>query len=241
MTTTTPSHAHQIVYQQARYDMLRRFLRDYLLRPIGLGLLVKADVEGIEHVPTSGPAILMMNHIAAIDPFVVAAVVTSRFPVPMTKIENYRNPFVGLIARSWGAYPVRRGEIDRQALDSTVALLNQGRLVLIAPEGTRHPTLQTAKGGLTYAAIKTGAMIVPTAVDGTDQFPKSLTRLRRAQVRVRFGRPFRFRIQTHDRLPRQETRQMTQEAMYQLAALLPEHRRGVYHDLSQMTTEYLEF
>jgi 1-acyl-sn-glycerol-3-phosphate acyltransferase len=243
---TTPdlpsqSYVHPAVERQARYNLRRRFFRDGLLRPFGFGLLVKPHIEGREHIPASGPAIFIMNHIAAIDPFVVVAAVTTRYLVPMSKIENYRHPIIGLMARSWGAYPVRRGEVDRQALVSTLALLAQGWPVLIAPEGTRRSHLAEAKEGMVYVATKSGAIVVPVGVDGTDQFPGSLKRLRRAQITIRFGRAFRLRTNGRARIPRDEMHQMTHETMYQLAALLPEHRRGAYGDLDRMTTAYLEF
>jgi 1-acyl-sn-glycerol-3-phosphate acyltransferase len=240
-TTSSHSHIHAAVYRQDRYTFRRRIIRAFLLRQIGFGLLVKPHIEGIENIPDSGPTLLVMNHIAAIDPFVVTGAVTSRFVVPMSKIENYRHPIIGIIARTWGVYPVRRGEVDRQALESTIELLHQERPVLIAPEGTRQCALAEAKDGMTYVAIKADAVIVPVGLDGTEQFPGFLKQLRRAQVSVKFGRPFRFRTGNHKRVPRNEMRRMTQEAMYQLAALLPEHRRGVYSDLSQMTTGHLEF
>jgi 1-acyl-sn-glycerol-3-phosphate acyltransferase len=184
---------------------------------------------------------IMMNHIGAIDPFVVVGAMKTRFLVPMSKIENYRNPIVGAMVRSWGAYPVRRGQVDRQALESSIELLRQNRPILLAPEGTRRPELSEAKDGMTYVAIKAEAVIVPTALEGSDQFPRTYKRLRRPQVQVTFGRPFRFRTDGRSRIPRDEMHQMTQEAMYQLAAMLPEHRRGFYHDLDHMTTKYLEF
>lgn len=235
------THIHPVVERQARYNLRRKLLRDFLLRPVGFGLLVKPHVIGRELIPASGPVIFIMNHIGAIDPFVVVGAVTSRYIVPMSKIENYQN-FIGrLMARSWGAYPVRRGEVDRQALASTLAVLAQGWPVLIAPEGTRHPNLFEAKEGMVYVATKAKAIIVPVGLDGTDQFPGTLKRLRRTQVTVRFGRAFRLRTEGRARIPRDEMHHMTREIMYQLATLLPEHRRGFYSDLDQLTTEYLEF
>ncbi len=235
------SRIHPAAAHQERYNLRRRFFRDGLLRPLGFGLLVKPTVEGREHIPASGPVIFIMNHIAAIDPFVLVGTVRSRYVVPMTKIENYQHPIIGLIARAWGAYPVRRDEVDRQALASTLAILEQGWPVLIAPEGTRRPSLSEAKEGMVYIAIKGNASIVPVGLDGTDQFPGSLKRLRRAPVTVRFGRAFRLGTGGRVRVPRDEMHQMTRETMYQLAALLPEHRRGFYNDLGQMTTDTLEF
>ena len=242
-TTELPSGSRidPIVLRQEHYARRRRFFRDVLLRRIAFGLLVDVRVEGAGLVPAEGPLIVIMNHVGAIDPFVVVGAISNRLLTPMSKIENYRHPIVGLLARAWGVYTVRRGEVDRQALQSTVALLQQGSAVLIAPEGTRHPHLADPKDGTTYVATRAGAVIQPMGLDGTDQFPGSLLRLRRTPVTVRFGRPFRFRTDGRARIPRDELRQMTREMMYQVALLVPEHRRGIYHDLEQLTTDTLQF
>src|SRR5262249_39721068 len=123
----------------------------------------------------------------------------------------------------------------------SVDLLKAGNLVLIAPEGTREPQLSEAKDGTTYIATKASAVIVPAAVDGTREFVHNLLRLRRTPISVRFWKPFRFRTAGRERIPRPELGYMTQEAMYQLAAILPENRRGFYSDLSKLTTETIEF
>ncbi len=235
------SRIHPVVQNQERYSLRRRLLRDFLLRPVGFGLLIKPYIEGRELIPASGPTIFIMNHIGAIDPFVAVGAVRSRYMVPMSKIENYSNPVITFMANAWGVFPVRRGEADRQALASTLWLLEQGHAVLIAPEGTRNPSLIEAKEGMTYIATKANAIISPIGLDGTDRFPDDLKRLRRAPVTVRFGRPFRIKTGDRRRIPREDMAQMTREIMWQLAALLPAHRRGIYNNLDQMTTDYVDF
>jgi 1-acyl-sn-glycerol-3-phosphate acyltransferase len=226
--------------QQQRYTLARRWMRDFWLW-LGFRLLVKVDVRGLEHIPPGGPTILMMNHSGALDPFVMLGAVRPRFVVPMSKIENFRIPVIGLLMRLWGAYPVRRAEVDRAALQNTVDLLKRGNLVLMAPEGTRQPALIEGKDGMTYVAIKADAVIVPVGLDGTREFMHNLKRLRRAPITMNFGPAFRFRTGGRERIPRDEMHHMTQEAMYQLAKLVPPARRGVYSDLSKATTETIEF
>lgn len=227
---------------QARYTPWRRFARDFLLRTLAFHLLVTVEEHGLaEHLPPSGSTLIMMNHIGGIDPFVVMGVVRPRFVVAMTKIENYSVPVLGLLMRLWGTYPVTRGEVDRRALDFTIKLLKEGNLVLMAPEGTRQPALIEAKDGLTYVAIKGGATVVPVGLEGTRDFTSNLKRLRRTHITLNFGRAFRFRTGGRERIPRPEMACMTQEAMYQLAALVSPARRGFYSDLSKATTDTLEF
>jgi 1-acyl-sn-glycerol-3-phosphate acyltransferase len=73
-------------YNHAKYEKRRRFLR-FLIRNIGFTVLARIDrVEGLENIPAQGPAILMINHIAMIDPIVVMNVIPRRNIVPMAKI-----------------------------------------------------------------------------------------------------------------------------------------------------------
>ena len=229
-----------IVEKQVKHRLARRILRDGLLRPIGFNFLVKPNISGLEHVPQDGPLLLVMNHIALIDPVVVVGAVTSRFVVPMSKIENFKTPGIGLLSRLWGAYPVHRDKVDRQALQNTLDLLKHGHCVLIAPEGTRQPKMIEAKEGFTYVATKANCTVVPIGLEYTDKFGNRFKQIRPVKIDIRFGRGFRFKTDGRSRIPRDEMRQMTQEAMYQMAQLLDEPRRGYYSDLSQATTETIE-
>ncbi len=229
-------------YEHARYAVRRRVLRA-LLRAIGFTLLAKLDsVEGLENVPRRGPALLLINHIAFIDPIVVMHVVPRQI-VPMAKIEVYDYPLVGILPRLWGVIPVRRGEVDRRALRMAMQVLHAGELVLIAPEGTRSPALQRAKEGIAFIAARTGVPIVPVALEGTEGFPalRGMSRWRSPGAQVRFGKPFRFKEVPGGRPNRAQLRQMTDEAMCVLARMLPPHRRGVYADADSRTLETITF
>lgn len=192
-------------------------------------------------IPTSGPTLLMMNHMGGADPIVLMGAVGPRYLASMSKIENFDIPVLGPLMRLWGAYPIMRGEVDRRALEFTIKLLREGELVLIAPEGTRQAEMSEAKDGLAYLAVKANAVIVPVGLEGTREFFGNLKRLRRTTITLNFGRPFRFRTDGRQRVPRPELAHMTREAMYQLASLVHPDRRGFYSDLSQATTDRLEF
>jgi 1-acyl-sn-glycerol-3-phosphate acyltransferase len=228
-------------YRQERYNFWRRLIRDFLLQTLAFHILVTVKTSGMEHIPHEGPTIVMMNHIGGIDPVVVLGAVKPRFVVPMSKIENFRLPIFGQLMQLWGAYPINRGEVDRAALQHTVELLKAGNLVLMAPEGTRQPALIEGKDGITYVAIKAGAMIVPVGLEGTREFTQNLKRVRRTPITLNFGPAFRFRTGGRERIPRAEMGRMTHEAMYQLARLVAPQRRGFYNDLSKATTDTLEF
>ena len=227
-------------YNHARFETRRRFLR-FLISRIGFTLLAKLDhVDGLENVPPQGPGIVMINHIAFVDPIAVMNVMPRNI-VPLAKIEVYTYPVIGIFPRLWGVIPVRRAEVDRRALQQALDVLKAGEMVLVAPEGHRHDQLEDAKEGVAFLASRSGAPVLPTAIDGTPGFPSFRTsaRWRGPGIVIRFGKPFRFRSSIR-RPGREQLRQMTDEAMYILAALLPEHRRGEYADLSNATHETIE-
>ncbi len=237
MTVSAESWA---IRQRRVFDLRRRLIRSVLLRGLGFGLLWKATISGVENVPASGPTILMMNHMTAIDPLPIMGLL-DRFVVPMSKIENFQHPLWGVLTRSWGCYPVRRGEVDRQALKTTIDLLQAGELVLIAPEGTRSPALIRPKDGLVYVALKTNPVIVPSAVFNFDGWVRDMfIPWKRTPIHITFGRPFRLK-QAGQRISREDMARITDEMMYQLSILLPERNRGVYADLSKMTADSLIF
>jgi 1-acyl-sn-glycerol-3-phosphate acyltransferase len=204
--------------------------------------MIKMDqVEGLEHIPSEGSAILIMNHIAFVDPIVLVHVVPRNI-VPMAKIEVYDYPVIGIFPRWWGAITVRREEVDRQAVRHAMDVLRSGEIILVAPEGTRNPQLEQAKEGVAYFASRSQAPVVTVTIEGTQFFPTYplSSNWRKQGVSVRFNSPFRFKSGLK-RAGREELRLMTDEAMYILASQLPENRRGVYSDLSKATQETIEW
>jgi 1-acyl-sn-glycerol-3-phosphate acyltransferase len=228
-------------YDHAHYENRRRVLR-FLLKYIGFTLLAKLDyVEGIENIPATGPVLLMINHIAFIDPIVVMHILPRNI-VPLAKREVYDYPIVGVVPKIWGVIPVKREEIDRRAVQQVMEVLQAGEIVLVAPEGTRSPQLQEGKEGIAYLASRSQVPIVPVAIDGTIGFPaiRFSAAWRKAGARIRFGQPFVYRPE-YRHAGRDQLRKMTDEAMYILAGMLPDYRRGVYSDLSKATQDTIEW
>lgn len=226
-----------MTYDHKRFEGRRKILR-WLIHQIGYRLLAKFDhAENAEYLPANGSAIVIFNHIAFIDPIVVLSILP-RNAVPLARHDVFGVPGWGIFPRIWDVVPVRRNEVDRDALRKSLAILEAGEVLLVAPEGTRHPSLQRAKAGLAYLALKSGAPIVPVAIEGTEGYPTLIIgRNDLTPVTVRLGRPFRYKELEVDR---DRLRKMTDEAMYVLAGMLPEERRGVYSDLSRATTNTIE-
>jgi 1-acyl-sn-glycerol-3-phosphate acyltransferase len=227
-------------YVHADWENKRRFLR-FLLRTLGFTLLVRIDsVEGLENIPEKGPGLLLMNHIGWVDPLVLIHVVPRNI-VPIGKIEVFDYPVIGIIPPLWGVIPVEREGVDLRAIRSSLEVLRKGEIILVAPEGTRNPQLLRAKEGFTYLANKSGAPIIPVAIEGSPGYPtiRYSHLWRETGIEVRFGRPFAFNPEL-SRADRQQLRKMTDEAMYYLAAMLPEERRGYYSDLTKATQDTIK-
>lgn len=234
----------QYIARQPEYDKRRRILLPMLRAAVPT--FCKIEVTGLHNVPRQGSASLMINHISYLDPIVVTASIPYRYTISLSKVENFRIPVVGWFLRQWGHYPIHRGGYDRKALMQTIALLQSGQLILMAPEGTRHAGggLQPGKDGLAYVASKADAVIVPTAICGVENWKTRMKRLRRAYAKVVFGRGFRFRSADQKRIPRQMLARMMREAMYQLAITIPDeyaHLRGHYADIEKSTSDTIEF
>jgi 1-acyl-sn-glycerol-3-phosphate acyltransferase len=215
-------------------------IANWILR-ILFAILLKLDLVGTKHVPREEPFMLMINHVYFLDPFLAVAL-APRYTVPMSKIENYKNPLLGLVLRLYGSVSVRRGEVDLQAIRKSLHVLAQGHGLMMAPEGTRSKsrTLLEGHDGMVMLTLHSHVPhlpIVPVAISGQEHLGHNVKRLRRTPVHMVFGQP--FYLQPKEGLPhREQMRHMTREAMFRLAALLPPEYRGVYSDLAEATTEY---
>lgn len=200
-----------------------------------LRLLIGMRIEGLEHVPRRGGALVVANHLHNADPILLIAA----FPRPvffMAKKEVWGVPIARFFAELSGAFPVDRGAPDRAALRHAELEIADGWLVGLFPEGTRSTTggLKEVYSGVALIAMRTGAPIIPTAIYGTEVLPfngqKGRRRGRgRPQVRVRMGKPFHLP-------PRQEGErrrsldELTDLMMIEVAKLLPPQYRGIYAD-----------
>ncbi len=240
MSSSMYASVQEFVAAQPKFAWRRRILRR-LIR-IVFPIIFKLEITGLENVPAEGSSLLMMNHITLLDPVLCMGAITSRFVIPMTKIENLENPLIAPFVRMWGSFSITRGEVDRKALMNSIELLKSGQLILIAPQGHRHPEgLSQPLDGFAYIATKADAVIIPAAISGAVGWVENLTHLKRTRIQVKFGRPFKFKTEGK-RVPREALTAMMDEAMYQLSmAVQDETRRGVYSDLSKASTQYLEF
>ena len=204
--------------------------------------LLRVEAIGIERIPASGPVILAINHVNFIDAPLLYALVP-RHTTGLVKAELWQQPMLGVVARAWGTIPIRRGDLDLDAFRRALQVLRQGNLLGLAPEGTRSHDgclLNGRPGAVMLALRAPDTCIVPMAIYGHEHYAQHWLRLRRTPVHLRFGQPFRLKVRAGP-VTRKARQRMTDEIMWQIAALLPSQYRGVYSDLRAATQDYLDF
>jgi len=143
----------------------------------------------------------------------------------MGKRELFETPIIGFLLRAIGAFPVRRGEADRGALQMALAVVAAGQPLGFFPEGHRSESGELIRGrpGVAYVAQHSGAPIIPLAVSGTRG--ARLGAFWRRDILMRVGEPFRARDLG---VPPEDAQAVTDAIMRRVAALLPPEQRGVY-------------
>jgi 1-acyl-sn-glycerol-3-phosphate acyltransferase len=171
------------------YLLARVFLTPFFL------VYFRYGRTGREHSrPIRGGLIVASNHRSFLDPFVVGGCLPWRRPMNyVAKVELFRRPLQGWILSRLGAFPIRRGESDEEAMETARGIVERGGTVCIFPEGTRtrRGTLAEPKRGVGRLALQTGAPVIPTAVIGTEHVRRGW-RIRPRKVRVRLGRAMTF-------------------------------------------------
>ncbi|KUN19422.1 MULTISPECIES: lysophospholipid acyltransferase family protein [Streptomyces] len=204
----------------------------YLLKYVVLGPLLRVvfrpRIEGLEHVPASGPAIIAGNHLSFSDHFLMPAILKRRITF-LAKAEYFTGPGVkgrltAFFFRSAGQIPVDRSgkEAGQAAIREGLGVLRRGELLGIYPEGTRSHDGRLYKGkvGVAVMALTAGVPVVPCAMIGTfEAQPPGKVVPRIHPVTIRFGEPLDF--SRYAGMEREKTvlRAVTDEIVYSILAL----------------------
>ncbi len=220
---------------------LQRTIVDGTLRRVTRAICRVHDAE-LGRVPARGPLILVANHINFLE---VPLMVSHLSPRPVTgfaKAETWDNPAMAWLFDLWAAIPLRRGEPDLVAMRRALQVLGAGHILAVAPEGTRSGSGRLGRGhpGVVMLAQRSGAPLLPLGYYGGENIRQNLSRLRRTDFHIVVGNPFFVEFPA-GRLDRRLRQEITDEIMYQLAALLPPPYRGDYTDLALATEENLRF
>lgn len=206
----------------------------------GTSIMCRIDAPNLDNVPQQGPLIVYSNHTGQIE---VPVFYSHLQPRPMTgiaKTETWDGWFLRWIFNLWGAIPIRRGEADIEAMRKSLEALKAGRILAIAPEGTRNKNgrLIRAHPGIVTLALRSGAPLLPVAHWGGEIFLSNLKRLKRTDFHIRVGESFKLEP-GNQRVTKEIRQQMVDEMMYRLAALIPEAYRGAYSNFEGATEDYL--
>ncbi len=197
-------------------------------------LTAHVQVINYDYVKIPEGFIIVSNHLGRLDVAFVYYFMRNRKNVTVMVAEKYKeSAFFRWIVKALDAVWVDRFNADLVAMRECLNRLKKGSVLVMAPEGTRSPNgaLIEARSGASYLAAKAGAQIVPVAVTGTEDHVvfHNLKRLRRANVIIRVGQPFRLPPVPHqDR--EAVLQQYTEEIMCRIAANLPPAYRGFYAD-----------
>ncbi len=209
---------------------------------LGISILCKIDAPDLQQVPRTGPLILVVNHINTLDVPMVEAQLYPRNLIVLAKEETWDNPFMGWLFTTFHAIPIRRGEVDLQAIHSCLEVLGKAGILAVAPEGTRSydGKLQTGQQGVVLLALRSGAPILPVVHWGGESLRQNIKRLKRTSLHLRVGQPFVLESRG-GKIVGKVRQEMVDEIMRQMAALMPEEYRGVYSDCEGVDLKYLKF
>ena len=210
---------------------MRNVIR-WLVRRI-FDLIADVNVTGREYVPREGSCVIATNHLGIVD-VPLAFYALDRWDMFVMIGEKWKKVrLFNWVGKHFNFIFIDRFNPDIKALRQALSLMEQNKILVIAPEGTRSRvgSLIEAKPGVSYLATKLNRPIVPVGITGTgDQIIiGNLRRLRRSRITITAGPTF-----TLPPLPRENRdevlKQYTDEIMCHIAALLPEKQRGVYAD-----------
>ncbi len=185
--------------------------------PVVYGLF-RLEARGLEHLPEAGGFVLAANHTSNFDPWPLGMPLWPRRQLYfMAKAELF-NPVLGPPLRAGGAFPVRRGEQDVQAIETAVRLCREGHIVAMFPEGTRREKglrkrfEAKPRAGSARIALAARVPLVPAAIAGTDRIA------RLAKLRVAYGPPVPV-DDLAELIPRDAARIATERLMKAIADL----------------------
>jgi 1-acyl-sn-glycerol-3-phosphate acyltransferase len=214
-------------WREALVAVLYWVMKYVLLGPV-LKLLFRPKIEGLEHIPASGGAILASNHLAVADSFFLPLMVSRRVTF-LAKREYFTGRGIkGRLKKAFfsgvGQVPIDRSSAAaaQAALNTGVRLLSEGSLLGIYPEGTRSPDGRLYKGktGVARMALEADVPVVPVAMFGTDKANPIGSKLWRPhRIRIKIGAPLRFTRYEGLAGDRFVERSITDEIMYDLMEL----------------------
>lgn len=167
-----------------------RLVSGLLVFPVFRGLF-RGRTEGNHHVPMQGPVVVVANHGSHLDPPLLGHAL-GRPVAFMAKAELFAIPLLGPIIRACGAYPVKRGASDREAIRTATARLAEGWATGVFLDGTRQRDgrVNQPMPGAALLAARSGAPLLPVAIINSHRaLGPGQNRLRPVAIVLRIGTP----------------------------------------------------
>jgi len=162
----------------------------------GLTLIIfkvsfKIKIRGKGNIPSKGPAVVASNHLSYLDPIVLGLITPRRMNF-IAKEELFGNFLFRALITQLGAFPLKRERFDRAGYEKALAILREGGILILFPEGTRaqHGKPGHLRQGAVRIALRAGVPLVPIVIAGTDSIlPRGKRTIRLGKIRVEVGKP----------------------------------------------------
>lgn len=177
--------------------------------------------RGRKHLDIDGPVIVAPVHRSNLDTPLLSGMSRRRLRA-LSKESLFSNRLFGAFLAALGAFPVRRGAADREAIREAIRMLEAGEQVVVFPEGTRQTGTRVGEvfDGVSYLASRTGAAIVPVGIAGSEAAMGTGIRLPRpVRVAMVAGPPIR---PPEDRMTRPQITRFSETVRERLQAVFDE-------------------
>ena len=186
-------------------------------------------VKDRENIPKDKPVLIVCNHVHIADPPILAASIPLKCKF-MAKEDLWQNKWTRFWVVNFGAFPVKRGVIDTEAIRNAERALGEGFSVIMFPEGGRSPggQMQQAMPGAALIAARMNAPLLPVSITGTEKLRNlKWSFFHHPRITITIGKP--FELPPHNgKTGREHRREMADYIMEKIAELLPPEYRGVY-------------
>jgi 1-acyl-sn-glycerol-3-phosphate acyltransferase len=217
-----------------------KWLVNLIIRMIAR-ILLKIDAKELQKVPMQGPLLAVANHVNFLDAPVVIAFLHPRPTTGLVKKESWDNPLHAFLFNIWGGIPIDREIADFAAFRAAKAAIKEGKILAVAPEGTRSEDGRMVRGkpGIAMLAKQCDVPIMPFAYFGHENFVDNLKKFKRTPMHIRVGKLFKINWEGKSR-DKETLQEVTDAIMLEVADLLPEEYRGAYSEISVDRTAYIE-
>lgn len=194
----------------------------------------------MKKIPKKGPYIVAINHINFLEVPMIFVDLYPRKIHGIAKKETWGNSFLAWLADRWETISINREGFTANTFRQVKKLLKLGRIIIIAPEGTRtgDGKLKEAHPGIITMALQADVPIIPVVHFGGEIFWDRFKKLKRTRFTYKVGKPMILKRLEH--INHELRQNMVDQLMYRMAGLLPEKYRGVYAEIEKINNKFME-